>query len=141
MIHDLTDLFLQALAHKGAWDAEQVSVELASLIRREGGDFAWGRTSGEEWMALDSAGAHQYALVWTHAPLAIIHPQVSVPLRDFLEHSNALLIEADDWHAVAYSIEPAAIRAHGVPDFWPLDQDDPTEKAFSILDLYDVTNN
>jgi hypothetical protein len=141
MITDLTDIFVQALGHASQWHAGAVSADLARLILEEGGSFEWGRTSGEEWMALDGAQRRQCALVWTHAPLAILKPHVSDVLRAFLARHDALCIEEADWNAVAYCIHPEVIRAHGLPYFWPPDPDDPTEKAFSILDLYDLTNN
>ncbi len=141
MIHDLTDTFLQALKRKGQWKPEEASGELAALAKQEGCDFQWGRTTGEEWMAIDSPSHGQYALIWTHAPLAIMHSYVSMAIRDFIERHNGQMIVADGWHVVAYRIDPDVIRAHGVPYFWPLDADDPTQNAFSILDLYDVTCN
>jgi hypothetical protein len=141
MITDLTDVFVQALGRASQWHADQLSADLAGLIQAEGGRFEWGRASGEEWMALDGTERQLYALVWTHAPLAILQPHVSQALRDFLTLHDALLIEDADWHTAIYSIRPETIRAHGLPDFWPLDRDDPTEKSFSLLDLYTVTNN
>lgn len=141
MIIDLTDIFLQALSRASNWHAEDVSADLARLMQQEGGYCEWSRASGEEWMALDGAQRHLYALVWTHAPLAILQPSISDVLRKFLASHDALCIEEADWNAVAYCIDPEVIRAHGLPRFWPLDSDDPTEKAFSILDLYAVTNN
>ena len=134
-MHDLTDTFVAALSHKSGWDPTRVRADVIPILKREGGIFKWGQTAGEEWMTLESKGRENYALIWTHAPLAIVRPHIGETLREYLSLHNVCMIQADDWNAIAYSIDPAVVRTHGVPYFWHVSESDSFEDAFSVLDL------
>lgn len=138
-MQDLTEAFVLALSRRESWDPARVHSDLLPLIEQEGSILQWGRDSGEGWIRILRAGAELSALFWREAPLAIIVPHVSEDLRHYLTVHEVVVIEADDWDAVAYSIDPEAVRAHGAPSFWPLSGSESFESAFSIMDLWWAT--
>jgi hypothetical protein len=62
-------------------------------------------------------------------------PTVSSALRTFLNNRRAMIIEAADWNAPDYCIDPDQIRMRGIPDFWPSEPHEMPTTGFSILDL------
>lgn len=90
-------------------------------------------------MTLIMVPGENYAAIWTQAPLAILIPTVAPTLRELLKNAGAWVIEAEDWYATDFSIDPAAIRMHNQPEFWPVPSYAVSPNGFSIMDLIFVT--
>lgn len=134
-MRDVTAPFVHALDSHRPLDRQEIGAAVAALMQREGGSVSWSPEASEEWFGLLTATGEDYALIWTWAPLAICMPTVSSTLREILNNREAVIIEAANWHAPDYRIDPDPIRMRGIPDYWPSEPHEMPTTGFSILDL------
>ena len=134
-MQDLTDAFVRALARRNTWNPEQTATVVRRLAQQVGGTFKWSQAAGEDWMYLFDGAEDLQALIWTPAPLVIATPEGVATLRALLAANAVEVIEIADWDAPDYSIDPEAVRAAGVPDFWLEEVDVTHTVGFSIMDL------
>jgi len=133
-MHDLTSEFVGALARRSGWNPDYIGAEALHIVEQYGGAFYWGREAGEEWMHIHGLAGERHALIWTRAPLAVT-TMAATPLRTFLREHQVIVIDADDWDSLIYTIDPEVVRAHGMPDFWHASPWAVPVTGFSILDL------